>query len=297
VASGDDDISKRFFAGEDVARKSSTALPVASPQPPVRVARTVEVIAQAGVNQIRSPWRIARFVGGALVAVLALLFGLSRLGIVNLPMLSNGRTDAQKVFSGANDDASLRALRDGKPKPPPTPTAAIPVVPHPLKSAEPAADTEPTAKKEAQAVEQLAEADKQRLAELYAASPTSELHAPTKLATAAPAVDSNASSLTGPQVAQTIAKFQGGFAGCIDRELKRNPAFPGGKIRIVTTIGGSGIVRQAKIQGDDAALTQTVAQGELGGCLVAQTKRMVFPSFGGDPIDVEIPLVLKAGAE
>jgi hypothetical protein len=91
-----------------------------------------------------------------------------------------------------------------------------------------------------------------------------------------------------------VAHYQNGYNACVDRELKRNPNFHGGKIRIVTTIASSGLVRGAQIQSDDQRLARSVSGSQLGACLTEHTRRMVFPNFAGDPFDAEIPLVLGA---
>jgi hypothetical protein len=146
--------------------------------------------------------------------------------------------------------------------------------------------------KEERHLETLADRDKARLAKLYAGG-DKELQIKAHGAQT-PALDSPSAPLTAQQVAATVAHYQNGYNVCVDRELKRNPNFHGGKIRIVTTITSSGIVRGAQIQSDDERLARAVSGGLLGSCLTEQTRRMVFPNFSGDPFDAEIPLVLGA---
>lgn len=251
------------------------------------------IIAQAKVSEHRSPKRIALFAAGGLCVLAGLLFLLSRLG-VSLPLVSHRGSQHQTIFSGAESDAKIRdellgakrrAERQQRQA-----VAAIATGPR-IKGAE-----GPTMHKEAQHVDKLDAAARRQLASLYAKRPGEDIKLPTSDEKEAPAVDRADAPLTAEQVAATISHFQSGYAMCIDRELKRNPAFRGGKVRIVTTIMSSGLVRQAEIQSDDAALVRRLAGSSLGGCLVDQTKRMVFPNFSGDPFDAEIPLVIGAAS-
>ena len=76
--------------------------------------------------------------------------------------------------------------------------------------------------------------------------------------------------------------------GCIDEALRRNPNLRVRKIHVATTIAPSGQVTAAEI--DD----RTVNQSPLGTCLKRATRRIVFPSFAGEPFDVDIPIVVTA---
>jgi hypothetical protein len=245
------------------------------------------VIAQSGIEEHRSPWRIAIFVGGAVAVLGGILFILSRLG-VNLPGVHPHAKNDEKVFTASKDPNVLKGLL-GEHKET-GPNRPGPVSHGPRKEEPPPKDLGPLAHKEVQHVDQLDEAKRQQLKNIYASNkdPT------VKVATQgqAPAIDRPDAPLSAQQVASTVAHFQSGYGRCVDIELKRNPGFHGGKIKIVTTIMSSGLVRQAEIKSDDASLAHRLTGSPLGGCLVDNTRRMVFPNFSGDAFDAEIPLVL-----
>ncbi len=250
------------------------------------------VIAQSGIEEGRSPLRIALFAGAALAVVGGLLFGLSQMG-VNLPGVHPRANSDQKVFDGTTpQDKSLigKLLGIHKDKAPPRPAPGP--ASHSASASAAAKEQGPLAHKEVQHVEQLDEAKRQQLKNLYASAKDPTLKMPTQ--SQAPAIDRPDAPLSAQQVASTVAHFQSGYNRCVDIELKRNPGFRGGKIRIVTTIMSSGLVRQAEIKSDDAALTRRLAGTTLGSCLVDNTRRMVFPNFSGEAFDAEIPLVLSS---
>lgn len=87
-------------------------------------------------------------------------------------------------------------------------------------------------------------------------------------------------------VARVVGQTQGAFQACIEQQLRKNPGFKGGKVNIIATVGTSGTVKQAQLDRRDLEGT------DVGECLRARARRMVFPAFSGDDVDVEIPLVL-----
>jgi hypothetical protein len=91
---------------------------------------------------------------------------------------------------------------------------------------------------------------------------------------------------SGEEVARVVGQTQSAFQSCIEQQLRKNPGFRGGKVSLVATIGGSGTVKQVTLDRRDLEGT------DLGTCLKARAKRMVFSAFNGDDVDVEIPLVL-----
>jgi predicted Zn finger-like uncharacterized protein len=243
-----------------------------------------------------SPWRIAAFVGSLAFLLIAGIFLLSRLG-VRLPLLPHRPpTEEERVFSGEaeSNDPNLRDRLIGRRRtaearandPRPTSTRG-------LGPPAPFIDQGPLAHKDAQKVEKLQETDKQKLRQLYQSQQLETLNvkAPAQGA-GTPAIDRPDAPLTPQQVGATVSRFQSGYNMCIDRELKRNPAFRGGKIRIVTTIMSSGLVKQAQLVADDPRLQKSLVASPLAGCLTEQTRRMVFPNFQGEAFDAEIPLVL-----
>jgi predicted Zn finger-like uncharacterized protein len=297
----DEKAVERFFEGAEASTIPAPARVTSDPMLRVRDTRDLSqpkpgeltkfFMTRAGVTRRRSPWTIAAFVLGGLVVLVGCLLGLAQLG-VSVPLLTPGDGPRAKVFTGAEGDAQLRDLLTGKPKGPGRPTSpgAHPAVQGQGGQSSPQG---PLARKAEQHVDQLAQTDKDQLARLYAKQDLSNLKIKPS-SSSAPVVDRTDVPLTPDQVSRTVAKFQTGYTRCIDAELKRNPNFRGGKIRIVTTIMSSGLVRQAQIESDDARLQRSVAAGALGTCLADQTRRMVFPSFQGEPFDAEIPLVLSS---
>ena len=88
------------------------------------------------------------------------------------------------------------------------------------------------------------------------------------------------------EVARVVGQTQSAFQSCIEQQLRKNPGFHGGKVSLVATVGSSGTVKQVQLDRRDLEGT------DLGGCLKARARRMVFSSFSGGDVDVEIPLVL-----
>ena len=248
----------------------------------------------------RSPWALLAFGVGAVVLLAGGFLGLAELG-VPMPLVSAESGARPKIFSGAQGDSHVRDLLYGHPK-----SQAAPGGPAAQRSAAQGQAEQgagqgqgpgqgPLAKRAEQHVDQLGKSDKDQLSRLYASQDLSTLKLkPTE--GALPVLDRPDAPLTPEQVSRTVAKFQSGYTRCIDAELKRNPNFQGGRIRIVTTIMSSGLVRQAQIVSDDQRLQRSVTGGQLGSCLSEQTRRMVFPNFQGDPFDAEIPLVLSSAA-
>jgi hypothetical protein len=247
----------------------------------------------------RSRWSIVVFGAVAALLVGGAIFGLSRLG-VRLPLMPHRTEDPeeQHVFTGEaqSDDPGMRDKLIGRRR---DPAGRANDNPRPQQSPSRGSTTSrveegPLARKETQKVEKLPETDKQKLQQLYQTQQVEELHVKAPVRGPVPAIDRTDAPLTPQQVSATVARFQSGYNMCIDRELKRNPGFHGGKIRIVTTIMSSGLVRHAEIVAEDERLQKNLAGSPLGSCLTDQTRRMVFPNFQGEPFDAEIPLVLGA---
>jgi hypothetical protein len=87
-------------------------------------------------------------------------------------------------------------------------------------------------------------------------------------------------------VSRVVGQTQSAFQSCIEQQLRKNPGFRGGKVSLVATVGRSGTVKQVQLDRHDLEGT------DLGDCLKARARRMVFAAFSGDDVDVEIPLVL-----
>ncbi len=102
--------------------------------------------------------------------------------------------------------------------------------------------------------------------------------------------DHSAPSRNPAEVWRTVKRHQPAFQRCIDRELKRNPEFKGGKVQLLASLASSGKVTRARIDPVD------VDRSEVGRCLKDRARRMVFSkSKGREETDVEIPLVLSGG--
>lgn len=91
---------------------------------------------------------------------------------------------------------------------------------------------------------------------------------------------------SGEEVSRVVGQTQGAFQSCIEQQLRKNPGFRGGKVSLVATVGSSGTVKRVQLDRHDLEGT------DLGNCLTARARRMVFAAFSGDDVDVEIPLVL-----
>ena len=89
-------------------------------------------------------------------------------------------------------------------------------------------------------------------------------------------------------LAKVVAQSGPAFQSCIEQQLKRTPNFRGGKVNLVATVGASGTVKQARLD------RKEIDVSDLGSCLKSRARRLVFPSFEGEDVEVEIPLVLTA---
>lgn len=106
--------------------------------------------------------------------------------------------------------------------------------------------------------------------------------------------DVNKASGDGPDsqlVAKKVGEAQPAVALCVGSALRRNPSQKVGKVVVVATIGSSGLVSRAEFREDRYGIAST----ELGDCVRKVVKNIVFPSFDGDAIDLEIPFVLSGG--
>ena len=105
---------------------------------------------------------------------------------------------------------------------------------------------------------------------------------------AAPGLD-GAPALSQEVMAKVIANNQKAFQACTEQELRRNPGFKGGKVHLTLTIGSSGMVTQASIDREE------IDKAVIGNCLKMSARRILFPSFEGEPFSLEVPLVLTSG--
>lgn len=99
----------------------------------------------------------------------------------------------------------------------------------------------------------------------------------------------HATALDPGVIAKSIAKSSKALQTCIDAELRRHPGFKGGRVLITARLKPSGIVTAATLHPPE------IDGSTVGACLKEKARRIVFPAFEGEPIDVEVPLVLTAG--
>lgn len=103
------------------------------------------------------------------------------------------------------------------------------------------------------------------------------------------ALDSAQGSLDPEAVGRTVAKNRKAFDACISKALRLNPSMNvARRATLVVTVQPSGTVTGAFIAEEEVDRT------DLGACLSAAARRMVFPAFEGEPIDVSMPLSLSA---
>ncbi|MFP2934909.1 AgmX/PglI C-terminal domain-containing protein [Pyxidicoccus sp. 3LG] len=89
------------------------------------------------------------------------------------------------------------------------------------------------------------------------------------------------------EVERVVDRAQDAFRTCVENELRKNPSFKVGKVTLTATVGNSGKVTKATL--DKPALNRSA----VGTCIRDRAKSMVFSSFSGDDVDLEIPLVLS----
>ena len=245
---------------------------------------TSYVIAQAGVNRRNPLWKIALFVVLLLALPVGALYGLSELNVVPLEVTrvdeATGEETKEKVFSRAGVNG-LRDLLMGKrssARPRKDPDASGP--------GEKGADRDARDKAPATG----AVSDK-KLETLYQEDQKKDV-GPSK----APPVAGDSKEqdkdepVGGPpkeEINKVVEATQRAFQFCIEQELKKNPGFKGGKVRLVATVGSSGVVKKATIDRQD------IDQSDLGECLKGRARRMSFSAFSGDDVDLEIPLILS----
>jgi hypothetical protein len=103
------------------------------------------------------------------------------------------------------------------------------------------------------------------------------------------AQDSAQGNLDPDAVGRTVAKNRGAFDACISKALRLNPNMNvARRATLVVTVQPNGSVGGAFIAEEEVDRT------DLGACLSAAARRMVFPAFEGEPIDVSMPLSLSA---
>jgi hypothetical protein len=103
-------------------------------------------------------------------------------------------------------------------------------------------------------------------------------------------LDTGRGALDEAAVRQTMSSNGSAYAACVTRAMKENQGLrvEGRRATLMLTIRPSGVVTSAWIAEAD------LDKSRLGKCLVAAARRMVFPAFSGDPVDVSVPLGLSS---
>lgn len=275
-------------------RAPRTALPEPAPAPvrnassrpgPARTRRRVDDdddFEASGLARRNPFWKIALVVVLVIAVPVAGLYALSSLRVLPLEVAqvdpATGAPVKEPVFSAKR----VRGLKDlllgnTPPAPPPQREVRAPARPPP---SPPAPSPAPPAKPDPP--------PSPELKKLYGDTRKADVGptAPPTLASAAspaPGAGPNAQA-----VAKVVAQSGPAFQGCIEQQLRRTPNFRGGKVNLVATVGASGTVKQARLD------RKEIDVSDLGSCLKSRARRLVFPSFEGDDVEVEIPLVLTA---
>lgn len=249
-------------------------------------------LAEAGVNRRNPLWKIMLFIGALIGVPILLLFLISKIHVGFLEVTTSvDETTGKPVTASVFSTEGLGTLRDrltGK-KQPSTATRPKARTSKPAEDgkrsdngpliARPNIDMGPT----------MTDEERKRMrGALDDVNKDGPKVDPKMLEGRIQVVDGK-TGLDPKVITEVFSKNRKAFQGCVDNELRRNPAFGGGKINVSFTIGTSGVVTRAAID------KREIDQSDLGACLKEKAKRMVFPAFEGEPIDVESPLVLAKG--
>ncbi|MFY2561350.1 AgmX/PglI C-terminal domain-containing protein [Corallococcus terminator] len=247
---------------------------------------------KAGVTRRNSGWKYAVFALLLIIVPLGGAYVLSEsLGVMPLRVTTvdaSGTPVEQSVFTGAGMGALRDKLLGKTPPPAPPPSKAVPE-PKAAPAAEP--PTEPKAVEpsagEGAAVPAPTEA---QVAAVYNDAEKKDVAPEVREGADVAAADTE--EVGGPsdeEVERVVEQTQVSFRDCVEQELRRNPAFKGGKVTLTATVGTSGAVKAATFSRKDL----NGSSNAVGSCIRERAKRMVFSSFSGEDVDLEIPLVLS----
>jgi hypothetical protein len=98
-------------------------------------------------------------------------------------------------------------------------------------------------------------------------------------------------SLDEASIEGTLSRNSSSFAACVSRAVSADPdqRLAANRVSLELTIRPSGRVQKA------AVTDKAVAGTPLGQCISQAAKRMVFPGFDGEPLDIVVPLKLRVG--
>ncbi len=246
-------------------------------------------VKKAGVNRRNPPWKIALFVVLLLGLPVGVLYALTEMQVVPLRV---ARVDARgqvveeqvSVFS-PEGIGELRDLMLGITRPPPSPPPAPKPEARPRPS-EPVKQEPPPP--EPAAEQPQGEEEQKAVAALYAEGEKKDVGPEVREDTEVAATDSAAPSGPPPEALDRVVKqSRSAFKSCIEQALRKNPRLRDGKLLLTATVGRSGTVKKVSFDRQD------IDGSPMGNCLKARARRMVFPAFAGDDVEVEIPLVLS----
>jgi len=259
------------------AQEEALELDLARARPRGRTPRPDGDFARSGLQR-RSPWKLALALSAALVLPvggLGLLVSLRKEPVVQAHGEPAPSTESASVPTPASPVPRVQQLREmllGKPAAAPAPAAPPKHAASPPEAKAPPAKPAPDGPKTAE------------LRALYTDARKPDVGPRIRRAEgAAPARGGGPST---EEVARVVGQTQSAFQSCIEAQLRKNPGFRGGKVSLLATVGSSGTVKQVQLDRRDLEGT------DLGSCLKARARRMVFSSFNGADVDVEIPLVL-----
>jgi hypothetical protein len=238
----------------------------------------------SGLARRNPAWKVALAALLVLGVPVAGLYALSSLQVIPLevPQVdpATGASVKEPVFSAKGVRGLKNLLLGNTPQPVAPPPAREARAPGP-KPAPPPPPAAPAPKPDPPASPELRK--------LYGDTRKADV-GPTAAPTLARAAEP-AGSGGGPNqkaLAKVVAQSGPAFQSCIEQQLKRTPNFRGGKVNLVATVGASGTVKQARLD------RKEIDVSDLGSCLKSRARRLVFPSFEGEDVEVEIPLVLTA---
>jgi predicted Zn finger-like uncharacterized protein len=173
---------------------------------------------------------------------------------------------------------------------PPAPARAAPPAPAPSAPAQPEPAAAPEGGAGANAPEAGSEsgaaaapASGQQAAQDAAPAKAGEGAGEAKAAAAAPLPESPPEE----EVERVVEKAQASFQECVKAELKKNPSFRGGKVKLTATVSNTGAVTEAALS------PKSRERSPVGTCIRERAKGMVFSAFSGEDVDLEIEVDLS----
>ncbi|ADO74141.1 AgmX/PglI C-terminal domain-containing protein [Stigmatella aurantiaca] len=247
---------------------------------------TRHFMVQSGVTRRNPVWKVALFILVPLGLVVGGVFAADRLNFVPKVKVVNakGETVEKSLFFSGEGVSELRdRLMGRKPASTPAPTAPASEK-KPQGAQKPGSATPPPANPETGKAAG-------ELETLYADSAKEDVGPAVREEAAAAKESAGQNGPPQEEVLRVVANSQSAIQGCVEKELRKNPSFRGGKVVLTATVGTSGAVKKASLD------RKELDKSPVGDCIKKSAKRMVFPAFeAGEDVDLEIPLVLSSGA-